>query len=144
EYVGGKIGRITPSGVITDFDANASGPWDIAAGPDGNLWYTDWADTAAIVKMTPTGSTTRYPLQADAYAPWLATGVDGNVWSTENCLRNMIGRITPDGTISEFNTGLSENAQAWDIAAGPDGNLWFTEFNKAKIGRITPSGTIDE
>lgn len=144
EYVGGKIGRITPSGVITDFDANASGPWDIAAGPDGNLWYTDFADSAAVVKMTPTGSTTRYPLEAEAYPKGITAGPDGNLWFTESGSRNRIGRITPSGTIDEFNIGLSTNTQSWDIAAGPDGNLWFTEYNASKIGRITPSGTINE
>ncbi len=41
--VGYRIGRITPAGVVTEFD-HGVGPdggsfWGIAAGPDGNLWF---------------------------------------------------------------------------------------------------------
>ena len=42
EYGAGKIGRITLSGVITEFNApSGAGPTTIAAGPDGNVWYLD-------------------------------------------------------------------------------------------------------
>ena len=39
---GPSIARITTAGVITDFptDDSGSGPSYIAAGPDGNLWYS--------------------------------------------------------------------------------------------------------
>jgi hypothetical protein len=45
------IGRITPTGTITEFSTGlnaGSNPWDIAAGADGNLWFTDNGETAAI------------------------------------------------------------------------------------------------
>src|SRR5262249_52514258 len=35
----GKIGRITTSGEITEFQAPDGYPDGIAAGPDGNLWF---------------------------------------------------------------------------------------------------------
>src|SRR5688572_9346223 len=36
-----RIGRITTGGSITEFpDGSHNGPSGIAAGPDGNLWYT--------------------------------------------------------------------------------------------------------
>ena len=41
----GAIGRITPEGVVTEFTggiAPASGLRGITAGPDGNLWFTDF------------------------------------------------------------------------------------------------------
>jgi virginiamycin B lyase len=39
----GNIGRITPSGVVTEFTVPYSGsqPSSIAGGPDGNIWFTD-------------------------------------------------------------------------------------------------------
>jgi hypothetical protein len=37
---GGKVGRITTSGTITDFRVPATAQ-DIAAGPDGALWFTE-------------------------------------------------------------------------------------------------------
>ena len=40
---GNKIGQITTAGVITEFPipTASSGPYGIAAGPDGNLWFTE-------------------------------------------------------------------------------------------------------
>src|SRR6202158_1273351 len=37
-----KVGRITPSGTITEFGlpANVGGPYAITSGPDGNIWVT--------------------------------------------------------------------------------------------------------
>ena len=51
------IGRITPSGVVTEFSAGirpGSGLSDIAAGPDGNLWFTMQYDNR-IGRLTPPG-----------------------------------------------------------------------------------------
>src|SRR5512135_2823551 len=43
EVDGNKIGRITPSGVITEFPVPTadSGPNVITSSPDGNLWFTE-------------------------------------------------------------------------------------------------------
>jgi hypothetical protein len=44
EFDAGKIGKITPSGVVTEYplpDASSQ-PSDIVLGPDGNLWFTEW------------------------------------------------------------------------------------------------------
>ena len=39
----GTIGRITPSGTITEFplEEQESGPYGITVGADGNLWFTE-------------------------------------------------------------------------------------------------------
>src|ERR1700693_1833325 len=47
-----KIGRITTSGVIAEFPVPASGGLHrIAAGPDGNLWYTNGGDKIGRVQI---------------------------------------------------------------------------------------------
>ena len=53
EYLAGKIGRITPAGVITEYDLPVAGafPSAIAVGPDGHLWYTEYQGNA-IGKLT--------------------------------------------------------------------------------------------
>src|SRR5260370_40091119 len=42
---GNKIGRMSPAGVVTEFDITPhtpdSGPANITSGPDGALWFTD-------------------------------------------------------------------------------------------------------
>jgi streptogramin lyase len=147
----GKIGRITPTGAITEYKLPyGSDPYGITAGPDGNLWFTETihrppARLSAIGRITPTGTITEYPLPAgNDFSPLgelangspnrIAAGPDGNLWFTG--WGNQIGRITPTGTITQYPTS------GGGIAAGPDGNLWFTAYDK--IGRITPSGAIAE
>ncbi|HYK84752.1 MAG TPA: Virginiamycin B lyase, partial [Ktedonobacteraceae bacterium] len=48
-----KIGRITPSGVITEFPLPTSGssPAEITSGPGHNLWFTE-SGTSKIGQIT--------------------------------------------------------------------------------------------
>jgi streptogramin lyase len=134
EQFGGKIGRITPTGVITEFVAG--GGYDITNGPDGNLWYTIGT---AIGRITPTGSVTLFALPNQENAFMIAAGPDGNLWYTKPDV-DKIGRITTSGQITEF--AARPRSGPFAITVGPDGNLWFTAVDM--IGRITPSGQITE
>ena len=132
---GGRIGRITPIGAITEYPLPAESDSDgIAAGPDGSMWFTE-PGANQIGRITPTGAITEYPLPtAYSYISGITAGPDGNMWFTE-LAGNRIGRITPRGWITVL------PSSATDIAAGPDGNLWFTTTN-AGIGRIAPTATL--
>jgi streptogramin lyase len=144
-----KIGRITPTGVITELPMTGSAfpASDITAGPDGNLWITI-ADTgegsfAAIGRFTPAGALTIYALPNPASNPGsITTGADGALWFTER-IGNRIGRITTAGAITEFPLPIAQSGPT-SITSGVDGNLWFTESGTSKIGRITPAGVITE
>ena len=135
-----------PLGTIRHFSTGLTTgevPQAIAAGPDGNMWFTEIGAHPAIGRITPTGTITEFSsgLNAAAELGGIALGPDGNMWFTEAGAHPAIGRITPTGTITEFSSGLSHPPEA--IAAGPDGNMWFTEPAGA-IGRITPAGQITE
>lgn len=120
----------------------ASGPTGIAAGPDGNLWFTAYEGNF-IGRITPAGAVTEFPLPLPASGPHgITAGPDGNVWFTE-ALANRIGRITPSGTITKFSIPTAVSLPL-GITSGPDGNLWFTEGFGNRIGRITPNGAITE
>ena len=111
-----------------------AGPNDIAAGPDGNLWFTDYFD-GSIGRITPTGAVTIFPSHGRAPSPSEITlGPDGNMWFT-NQAPGEIGRITPAGVIKMFD--VPRQAQVLDITVGSDGALWFTEQFEGRIGRIT-------
>jgi virginiamycin B lyase len=113
-------------------------PEGIAAGPDGNMWFTGYG---AIGRITPAGAITEYPLPHGSGPKGIAAGPDGSMWFTEVTEGyGKIGRITPTGVITEY--PLPTKNWPEGIAAGPDGNLWFTE--SGKIGRITPDGVITE
>jgi streptogramin lyase len=141
----GRIGQITPKGLVTIFSGGinvGAQSVAIAVGSDGNLWFTE-NRVDNIGKITPAGLVTEIPITPGASPSGICLGPDGNLWFTEN-LRASIGRMTPDGTLTEFSAGIVPGSQPVGITAGPDGNLWFTEFSSAKIGRITPGGVITE
>src|SRR5438876_734673 len=126
-------------GIITEFriptpDSNATA---IAAGPDGNLWFTEHNDHK-IGRITPQGAISEFP--TGGYLSEITAGPDGNLWVAAG---NKIGRITPQGSISAAFLIPTRGSDTQYITAGPDGNLWFTE-NVGKIGRITPRRAITE
>ncbi|HEX2973662.1 MAG TPA: hypothetical protein VHP11_15110 [Tepidisphaeraceae bacterium] len=168
ESRGNTIGRITPDGVITEFEipadsssATARHPDpNLIAGPDGKLWFT--VHTASnpvyqILTLTPDGQFAEVSPVQDVGIGELTTGVDGNVWYTQS--NGEIGRITPQGQITEF---AVDQMQAFThITAGPDGNIWFTGHGMYSppgnsivqfpagggngqnlVGKITPQGEI--
>ena len=52
---GNKIGRITPSGTITEFTAGSTGgdsPLSLTSGPDGNIWFVEFS-ADKIGRLTP-------------------------------------------------------------------------------------------
>jgi streptogramin lyase len=137
--------QASPAGSITEFPLPpGSNPGGIAAGPDGNLWFTDYG-TNKIGRISPDGTITGFYLPTGKIPPaWnvITAGPDGNLWFTEGNA-GKIGRISPSGTITDFSLPTA-NSYALGIVAGPDGNLWFTEADADKIGRISLSGTITE
>ncbi|KWT92182.1 virginiamycin B lyase family protein [Candidatus Magnetominusculus xianensis] len=144
EYYGNKVGKITPSGVITEYTlpmANST-PMGITTGPDGNLWFTE-NDGNNIGKITTAGVITEYPLPSKFHrATSITSGPDGNLWFTAPGL-GKIGKITTAGVVTVYSLPVSTS---WpnDITTGPDGNLWFTERQNSKIGKITTAGVITE
>jgi sugar lactone lactonase YvrE len=115
---------------------------DIVEGPDGALWITDvW--NFQILKLTPQGSYTAFPLPDYIQPLGICSGPDKALWFTGPTLatnKNFIGRITTGGRIKLFAISSSAN----DIATGPDGALWFTEPGAGRIARITTAGKITE
>ena len=147
------IGRITPSGAITEFGIAANGgnigslPNGITLGPDGNLWFTDQGATKAIGRITMNGAITEFSagLNAPSLPAAITPGPDGNIWFTDQgtpSAPKAIGRITTAGQITELSGGLSANSIPGEITPGADGNVWFTDQGTTPkaIGRITPSG----
>jgi streptogramin lyase len=76
--------------------ANSS-PSSIAAGPDGNLWFTE-QNANQIGKITAAGTVTEYGVGPDVQGGLddIAAGPDGNVWFTCQ-LCGGIGNISPPG-----------------------------------------------
>jgi streptogramin lyase len=72
----------------------SSYPWGITAGPDGNIWFTEYRGNR-IGKITPSGSITEYPIPTALSQPvGITAGPDGNLWFTELQGSN-IGNLIP-------------------------------------------------
>jgi len=97
-----KIGRITPSGVITEFPFPNPENKDylymsgISVGPDGNLWFTyqDFTTNVnAIGRITTSGVVSLFPTPTANSGPTdITAGPDGAMWFTEAV--GQVGRIT--------------------------------------------------
>ena len=148
----GKIARITPQGVITEF-AVPTPPTaiplpGIARGPDGNLWFI--AGTT-LGRISPQGRV----VGAVAMPPrvWYITGLtaapDGTLWvglstgaSDTDQLTHEIARVTASGEV--IAVALPKPvAPTGGLVAGADGNLWVAASDNS-IGRITRTGLLTE
>ncbi len=143
--IGGTTPAVAaPTGTVTEFSDGITGtPYGIAAGPDGDLWFTENAGNK-IGRIDPTtGVVTEFSdgISAGAGLWGITAGSDGNVWFAE-ASANRIGKINPTtGVVSEYGvTGIPTG-----VTAGPDGNIYFTEYGTGRIGRINPStGAVKE
>ena len=112
-------------------------PFDIAAGPDGSVWFTEF-DADKIGRISLSGQITEYPVPTPDAGPYqIAAGPGGFMWFTEyNTTR--IGRISLSGKVTEVSlprpslggTGITGTAALW--VADPAGSA----------DRLTLAGTV--
>jgi streptogramin lyase len=156
------IGKVTPAGAVTEYTVGTSLPvavpggaavssgldaGDIAAGPDGNLWFTGGraGDGGAVIgRITPSGQVSEYTAGLSGGGAYITAGPDGNMWFTgaglgQGAGGGLIGKITPGGSITEF--PLPPGLAPGDITAGPGRKLWFGASHN-RIGSITAAGAI--
>jgi virginiamycin B lyase len=94
----GRIGRMTTSGVLTEFPINTTNSVQgIAAGPDGNLWFGEAAPNHDLVGvMTVAGRYREFPTPTPQAGPGRpAAGPDGYMWFPE--LAGSIAEVAPAG-----------------------------------------------
>ncbi len=80
---------ITPTGQVSEYSnldgiAPYSEPYDIMAGPDGNLWFTQ-QNSSQIGRITPAGQVTEFSTGITPHSGpnAITVGPDGNLWLTE-------------------------------------------------------------
>lgn len=148
-----KIGRITPTGKVTEFTLRALPETDslgpIIAGPDGNLWFgidsytpPSFYSIGKMGRISPQGAVKIFPLGTFNEPHDLTIGPDNNIWFTTGF---SLGRLTPDGQLRLFDpdphTSPSNRISISGLVTGSDGALWFATTNAA-VGRMTTDGTF--
>ena len=127
-------------------------PSSMIAGPDGNLWFTNYSTStwqAYIGVMTPGGGVSEFSLPSGVQGvSSLVAGPDGNVWFIEYTSAGtyQIGKVTPSGQFFSYALPAGDTWASY-LVAGPGGNLWFidgTSSGVGHIGQITPSGSVTD
>lgn len=139
----------TPLGRITEYPLTyPDTPFDITAGPDGNMWFTNqWRGMIGEINAS-THQIAQYPIvggvdaNTDPFPFGIVAGPDGNLWFTDEGEVRSIGEINPtthqviEYPISTSSGNVYPNPAG--ITVGPDENLWFTE-----AGTIPSIGELD-
>jgi virginiamycin B lyase len=124
-----KLGKITPTGAVTEFPTGGTAPYDIVTGPDNNLWMTDQGGNK-LYKISNLGAATpTITAQAVVLASptGLAVGPDNDLWVLQQA--GSVQRVKLDGTAdgSAIPTG---GTNLNSIAKNADGSLmWVTDLN---------------
>lgn len=120
------IGKVTTAGAITVYGAGTvNNARSIAAGPDGNVWFTE---SGAIGRITPSGTITTYGAGTVSNPSAIALGPDGNLWFTDEG-NGDVGTVAPaTGVVTEYG-GLGSTSFSNSAAFGSDGNLWIAGGN---------------
>ena len=149
-----QIGRITTSGAITLFPAQANTyPRFIVTGSDGNLWYSSsgpFSDTGqcctpgVISRITTSGTVTNFSLpfplsQADS----ITAGPDGAIWFVDFSVLNSVGRMTTSGVVDEYPLTTANNSLGNGLAFTSDGALWVVDsYQNTVVKMVSASGWI--
>jgi virginiamycin B lyase len=123
EYFGDRIGRVTPSGELSEFTLpEESRPRDIAIDAQGDAWFTQ-EGSRKIGRMDTAGKLKQFELPAGVIPGDIAAALDGRLWFTEGKL-GRIGRITPAGRFSEVQLPNSASGVE-EVVAGSERNIWY-------------------
>ena len=115
------------------------GPFGIAVGPDGNIWYAN--STGNSIGVMSSVGTLLNTFTAGLTAGGLPTGItyaanDGNFWVTVQNT-DKIAEVTTTGTITEHD--LTDGCRPVGVIEASDNNIWFTCFSTNTINKLDPA-----
>lgn len=86
----GRIARVTPAGAVTEFTGGVTPglsagrqPANLVAGPDGNVWVTEFADPSGVARVTPAGVVKEFDVTGNSSPTGITVGPGGDLWFAE-------------------------------------------------------------
>lgn len=145
------IGRITPAGVVTEFQPPANlhltVGWALTVGPSSDLYFLVHG---GIARMTTSGTFVGGVIDGgmEDFEPRdLAYGRDGNLWTIE-CNPDSLARVSPSGTVTRSRDGtFAVGACPTSIVSTSDGTVWLMDYNDSRYGHVvfdSPLATTDD
>ncbi len=131
-------------------DAHGGSTHELAFDPrSGDLWLTGQLDDA-VVRLTPSGQLTFYPMPTGSGPHGIAFDAAGQLWvslefSGEVVRLDAQGRVSARYDVHLACAGCAAplNPHPHGLAVGPDGKtIWFTGKATGTVGRITPDGQV--
>jgi len=114
----------------------ADDPQSIAAGPEGNMWFTDASAPYMIGRINPVGEVSEFP--APSIPASIVAGPDGNMWFTEGGFGEEagVGCIIPTGQI-ELQREPTADGDPEGITVD-NGSIWFAERQAERLSQLDP------
>ncbi len=131
----GTVRATDTAGVTTNYPGGSAGLQEIAAGPAGQVTYTQQAAQPYQLGRVSTADGSAQNTVADREPFGIDFGTDGAYWVAEFAT-DSVGRLTTDGQLTHPIT-LPAGSGPRYIAKGPDNTLWVTAETSKKILRIT-------
>jgi streptogramin lyase len=130
-----KVARITPAGVVTEFQLNNTA-FGVASGPDGNIWVSTTVGVVKVPPANPAGATTFNNIGL-TNGSGIVAGPDGNMWVAGDGELIRFDPTDPEGTEDE-NPILG--LQPKGMTVGTDGLLWIAS-NDGRVVSATATDT---
>lgn len=138
---GNSAFKITPSGDITEFVSDLSGPVGNAIDAEGNYYVNNGNNNVSgdFLKIAPNGTQTVIAT-LDGFPSDILVGTDGNFYMA-NWTQPVVHKVTPDGTVTEFASD-SRLQGGVGIVYDDNGNILVGNFSTGEILSIDQSGNI--
>lgn len=116
-------------------------PQWIAAGSDGNMWFTE-NPGGKVASITPAGVVTEFTVPTANAQPQMIIGAsDGNLWFTEFSTvpppgTSKIAKVTTTGTFTEYSTLFAPPPpdNPLGLVDRGDGNVWYVANGSSRVG----------
>jgi streptogramin lyase len=131
----------TPTFYQFSIPTSTNRPQWIAAGSDGNMWFTE-SPGSAVARITPAGVVTEFTIPTANAQPQMIIGAsDGNLWFTEFSTTpspgtSKIAKLTTTGTFTENSTLFSPPPadNPLGLVDRGDGNIWYVANGSSRVG----------